>query len=109
MVESSNLDTDLLKDINEVNLSYLMLAQRLLQEDLESGMYRLGFDIDTAQTILNLSPAQIVKVSGTNSLLCSFRLRDSQLLKLLSQGEIDSVIQKAHSTILLAKNQLTKA
>ncbi|MDR4126935.1 flagellar transcriptional regulator FlhD [Alcaligenaceae bacterium LG-2] len=47
-----NVDTTVLGDIQEVNLSYLMLAQRLLRENYAAGMYRLGFDSDVADIVL---------------------------------------------------------
>ncbi|TGV06585.1 flagellar transcriptional activator FlhD, partial [Alcaligenaceae bacterium 429] len=69
----SVMENTLLSDIQEVNLSYLMLAQRLLRENFAAGMYRLGFDADVAETVLRLSPAQLVKLSASNTLLCAFR------------------------------------
>lgn len=49
-------DNTALSDIQEVNLSYLMLAQRLLRDNYAAGMYRLGFDSDVADIVLGLSP-----------------------------------------------------
>jgi flagellar transcriptional activator FlhD len=103
----SNLDTALLNDIQEVNLSYLMLAQRLLRENLATGMFRLGFDADVAETILKLSPAQIVKLASSSSVLCAFRLNDGQLLSSLTHEVLGGVLQQAHSTILLAQRHTT--
>lgn len=100
-------DTALLNDIHEVNLSYLMLAQRLLRENLAAGMFRLGFDADVAEIILNLSPAQVVKLAASSSVLCAFRLNDSQLLQSLTQEVLGGVLQQAHSTILLAQRDAT--
>lgn len=99
----SKSESAFLNDIQEVNLSYLMLAQRLLQEDLHVGMYRLGLDEDVAETILNLSPAQIVRLASSSNLLCSFRLNDYQLLHTLSQDVLGGVLQEAHTTILLTQ------
>ena len=90
-------------DIQEVNLSYLMLAQRLLRDNFASGMYRLGFDADVAEIVLNLSPAQLVKLASTNTLICGFRLNDYELLTTLGQDVLGGVLQQAHSTILLAQ------
>ncbi|MGE4370386.1 MAG: flagellar transcriptional regulator FlhD [Burkholderiaceae bacterium] len=92
-----------LNDIQEVNLSYLLLAQRLLREDIASGMYRLGFDEDVAQIILRLSPAQLVKLAGSSSLVCKFRLNDFDLLSTLTQDVLGGVLQEAHATILMAQ------
>lgn len=92
-----------LSDIQEVNLSYLMLAQRLLRDNYAAGMYRLGLDADVADILLGLSPAQLVKLASTNTLICSFRLNDYELLSTLGQDVLGGVLQQAHSTILLAQ------
>jgi flagellar transcriptional activator FlhD len=96
-------DNTALSDIQEVNLSYLMLAQRLLRDNYAAGMYRLGFDSDVADIILGLSPAQLVRLASTNTLICGFRLNDYQLLSTLGQDVLGGVLQQAHSTILMAQ------
>ncbi|WP_298017713.1 flagellar transcriptional regulator FlhD [uncultured Castellaniella sp.] len=101
----SDIDSALLDDIREVNLSYLMLAQRLLRENLAAGMFRLGFGTDVAEIILNLSPAQIVKLASSNSVLCAFRLNDAQLLNSLTHEVLGGVLQQAHSTILMSRQE----
>lgn len=95
--------TSVLNDIQEVNLTYLMLAQRLLRENFAAGMFRLGFCEDVATTVLQLSPAQIVKLANSGSLICGFRLDDYALLSTLSQDVLGGALQQAHSTILLAQ------
>ncbi|HLS43111.1 MAG TPA: flagellar transcriptional regulator FlhD [Paenalcaligenes sp.] len=102
-------DDSLLSDIQEVNLSYLMLAQRLLRENFAAGMYRLGFDADVAETVLRLSPAQLVKLSACNTLICAFRLNDYDLLSTLTQDVLGGVLQQAHSTILLSQRATAAA
>ncbi|NYT63980.1 flagellar transcriptional regulator FlhD [Alcaligenaceae bacterium] len=96
-------DNSTLSDIKEVNLSYLMLAQRLLRDNYAAGMFRLGFDTDVADIVLRLSPAQLVKLAGSSSLICGFRLNDYDLLSSLTQDVLGGVLQQAHSTILLAQ------
>ncbi|MGB3289152.1 MAG: flagellar transcriptional regulator FlhD [Burkholderiaceae bacterium] len=93
----------LLSDIQEVNLSYLMLAQRMLRENYAAGMFRLGFDSDVADIVMRLSPAQLVKLAGSSSLICKFRLNDYDLLSSLTQDVLGGVLQQAHSTILLSQ------
>ena len=39
---SATTHSDMLSEIKEVNLSYLLLAQRLLREDRAAGMFRMG-------------------------------------------------------------------
>lgn len=102
-------DNSSLGDIQEVNLSYLMLAQRLLRENYSAGMFRLGFNTDVADIVLRLSPAQLVKLAGSSSLICGFRLNDYDLLSSLTQDVLGGVLQQAHSTILLARRTTTQA
>lgn len=97
------LDNTLLSDIREVNLSYLMLAQRLLHDNFAAGAFRLGFGADVGKIVMGLSPAQVVKLSSSNSLLCQFRLNDYELLSSLTQDVLGGILQQAHSTILLAQ------
>ncbi|MFA5664327.1 flagellar transcriptional regulator FlhD [Castellaniella sp.] len=91
-----------LNDVYEINLSYLMLAQKLLGENLAAGAYRLGVGQDTAELLLGLSPAQVVRLAQSSSLVCGFRLNDAALLRSLCQGTLDGILQQAHATILLA-------
>lgn len=99
---STKETTALLQDIQEVNLSYLMLAQRLLRENLAAGMFRLGIGEDAAGILLELSPAQLVKLASSSSLVCGFRLDDYALLSSLTRDVLDGVLQQAHATILLS-------
>lgn len=92
-----------LSDIQEVNLSYLMLAQRLLRENYAAGMFRLGFNEDVAEIVMRLSPAQLVKLAGSSNLICRFRLNDYDLLSTLTQDVLGGILQQAHATILLSQ------
>ncbi|MDN5842595.1 MAG: flagellar transcriptional regulator FlhD [Alcaligenaceae bacterium] len=103
------VDASLLNDIREVNLSYLLLAQRLLRENLAAGMFRLGFDADVAETIIKLSPAQIIRLASSSSVLCAFRLNDGELLATLTHDVLGGVLQQAHSTILLSQRDTVVA
>lgn len=103
------IENSSLSDIREVNLSYLMLAQRLLRDNYAAGMFRLGFSQDVAETVLELSPAQMVKLASSSSLICRFRLDDHGLLSTLTQDVLGGVLQQAHSTILLSQQAVEQA
>lgn len=96
-------DQSLLGDIQEINLSYLMLAQRLLRDDHATGMARLGLTEDVADLILQLSPAQLVRLAGSSSVICRFRLNDYELLSTLTRDVLGGILQQAHSAILLTQ------
>ncbi|MDR6422621.1 hypothetical protein J2801_004913 [Paraburkholderia phenoliruptrix] len=60
--------SELLDSIHEINLSYLMLAQRMWLEDRSVAMFRLGLSPEVATILSNLTLAQVIKLSGrTNS------------------------------------------
>lgn len=105
----SGLNQGLLADIHEINLSYLMLAQRMLRDDYSTGMARLGFDEDVASLILQLSPAQLVRLASTGSVICRFRLNDYELLSALTRDVLGGILQQAHSAILLAQKATNTA
>ncbi|MFA5665055.1 flagellar transcriptional regulator FlhD [Castellaniella sp.] len=92
-----------LQDVYEINLSYLMLAQKLLGENLAAGTYRLGIDQETARVLLGLSPAQVVRLAHSNALVCGFRLDDAEVLQTLCSSTLGGILQQAHTAIRLAE------
>lgn len=94
--------SDMLNEIREVNLSYLLLAQRLLREDKPMGMFRMGISDQLADVIANLSLAQTVKLAASSQVLCRFRFDDHAVLSTLADKAKTSAIAQAHSAILMA-------
>jgi len=105
----SQKSRSVLEDIQEVNLSYLLLAQRLLRENLAQGMFRLGLREDVAERILNLSPAQTIKLAASSTLICGFRLNQAQCLNALTQDSLGGILQQAHAAILLTQQEPCEA
>jgi flagellar transcriptional activator FlhD len=94
----------ILAEIREANLSYLMLAQSLIRGDREQALYRLGVSEDTAAIIGTLTPAQMMKIAQSNTLLCRFRMDDDLVWGLLTnhgKAANDSV-SRLHASILMA-------
>lgn len=93
-------NTDLSREIKELNLSYLMLAQQMLQADREGAMLKLGIGEDVVKMIEELSPGQILRMASSDMLLARFRFDDTMLLNLLANHERDSAASRIHATIL---------
>jgi flagellar transcriptional activator FlhD len=94
----------ILAEIREANLSYLMLAQSLIRGDREQALYRLGVSEETAAIIGTLTPAQMMKIAQSNTLLCRFRMDDDLVWGLLTnhgKAANDSV-SRLHASILMA-------
>lgn len=93
---------DISNEIRELNLSYLMLAQQMLQADRPTAMFKLGVGEDIADIISNLSPAQILRMASNDMLLCTFRFDDALLLNLLGNHGQENAAARIHATILAA-------
>jgi len=93
----------LVDEIREVNLSYLLLAQRLLNEDRAAALFRLGFSQEVADIISGLTLAQTVKLASSSALLCRFRFDEATLLSALNHNALGGSVQRVHTAVLLAR------
>jgi flagellar transcriptional activator FlhD len=94
--------TDTYNEIKEVNLAYLILAQSMVRSDRESAIFRLGISEEIADVVERLTPGQVLKMAGSDMLLCSFRFEDTLLLDLLGNHERDRGVGHIHAAILAA-------
>ena len=95
----------ILAEIREANLSYMMLAQSLIRTDREQALFRLGINEDTAQLIGMLTAAQMMKIATGNTLLCRFRMDDDLVWNLLTshgKGAANDGVARLHASILMA-------
>ncbi|WP_250520456.1 MULTISPECIES: flagellar transcriptional regulator FlhD [unclassified Caballeronia] len=97
MNSSESLDS-----IREINLSYVILAQRMLLEDKSVAMFRLGLSPEIAMILASLTPAQTIKLCSSNQLLCAFRFNDHSLLSALTQPATHVDVGATHAAILVA-------
>ncbi|MFL9869634.1 flagellar transcriptional regulator FlhD [Paraburkholderia fungorum] len=75
--------------IREMNLSYLLLIQRLLVEDKASGMISLGVSSEVADVLVALSLKEITRLASVPQMLCSFRFNDHTVLSALTQSQVE--------------------
>jgi flagellar transcriptional activator FlhD len=96
-------------DIRDVNLAYLLLAQRLVRDDRATAMIRLGLAGEMADLVANLSLTQVVKLAASSFLLCRFRLGDHAGLRALTEEKKELPLKQAHASILLSSQTLEAA
>jgi len=103
-----NEEERLLADIRDANLSYLILAQRLLRADRVQALYRLGIPEEVAALVETLSPSQMIRIASGNTLMCRFRFDEEMIWSLLAdhgagrtQGESGNA-SRLHASILMA-------
>ena len=96
----------LLAEIREANLTYLMLAQSLIRTDKPAALFRLGLTEEAADLLAALSPSQVMKLASGNMLLCRFRVDDDIVWNLLTNhtaAKVDNdATTKLHASILMA-------
>jgi flagellar transcriptional activator FlhD len=95
----------ILAEIREANLSYLMLAQTLIRSDREQALFRLGISEDNASLLVTLTPAQMMKIAAGNTLLCRFRMDDDMVWSLLTshgRSAANEGVSRLHASILMA-------
>ncbi|WP_338848633.1 flagellar transcriptional regulator FlhD [Massilia sp. W12] len=93
---------DMMAEIRDANLSYLMLAQQMIRADKASAIFRLGISKDIAELIEGMSNAQILKLAGSNMMLARFRFDDSAILMMLTNYNKDRTLAQSHAAILMA-------
>ena len=95
----------ILSEIREANLSYLMLAQSLIRADREQALFRLGISEETAAVIEVLSPSQMMMIASGNTLLCRMRVDDELVWSLLTnhgKSAANDGVSRLHASILMA-------
>lgn len=94
--------SDYTDEIRELNLAYLMLAQKMLREDRETAMFRLGVGDAVADLLIGLSAARLVRMAGCQMLLPAFRFDDAMLASLLAGEGRDAASSSIHAAIVAA-------
>jgi len=95
-------NSQLLDEIREANLTYLLLAQRMIKDDKAAALFRLGINKEAADLIGALTPAQLLKIAGGNMLLCRFRFDNRVLGEMLSGYVKDKIMASSHAAVLMA-------
>ena len=103
--DSSSPNGEISKEIGDINLAYMLLAQKLAKQDSAAAMYRLGVSRELAELLANMSIGQIVKLAASNFLICGFRLHDHPAFIALGE-EKESMLQQAHMSILMSARKI---
>ncbi len=93
---------DMMAEIRDANLSYLMLAQQMIRSDKAAAIFRLGISDEIADLIGSLNNSQILKLAGTNMMVARFRFDDGAILGMLTNYNKDRVLAHSHAAILMA-------
>ncbi|MDN3524860.1 flagellar transcriptional regulator FlhD [Halomonas sabkhae] len=96
-----------LDEIREMNLAYLLLAQRLLNADREEAMFRLKVDDVMADFLASLGAQQLSKLANTNQLLCCLGHAGVEPLRQVVDNPREQGLSHFHSSLLMASRPLS--
>lgn len=92
--------------IRDMNLSYLLLAQRLIQEDRVTAGFRLGLNESTIDILKALTLPQLIKLSSTGQLICRLRIDNEMVIDCLTKDSRIEALQRIHTGIILSTDLL---
>jgi len=95
-------ELEMMAEIKDANLNYLMLAQQLIRSDKATAIFRLGISKDIADLLEGLSNLQLLKLSSSNMMLARFRFDDSAILGMLTNYTKDRSQAHLHAAVLMA-------
>lgn len=105
--EEDEMNTnDMMAEIRDANLSYLMLAQQMIRSDRATAIFRLGISQSIADLLASLSNPQLLKLASSNMMLARFRFEDSTILGMLTSYSKERSLAQSHAAILMAGQQV---
>lgn len=93
---------DLLSEIQDINLSYLMLAQRLLKEDYATARFRLKLDDSMADVLTSASTKQLGQLARTNQFLFRICFESAEQMARLLGKKREQGLTQTHASLLMA-------
>lgn len=98
--------SDLVGEIKDLNLAYLMLVQRLMRQNEPEALLRLGIRKEVGKALVALTPAQLLGMARSSMVLCRFRLDNDALLEALAGIRPRHELCVMHTDIVLAAQAL---
>ncbi|ASK34783.1 flagellar transcriptional regulator FlhD [Alloalcanivorax mobilis] len=97
------MDADtVLDEIQDINLTYLLLAQRMLKEDFATALFRLKIDPAMAEVLTSLSARQLGQLSRTNQLLFRLCFDNAEQVKKVTHNRREQGLGQTHAALLMA-------
>jgi flagellar transcriptional activator FlhD len=91
-----------LEDIQDLNLSYLLLAQNLLRKDREVAIFRLKLSENMANLLTTLSSKQMTQLARVNQLICRPVFEETDHLSKVLGNSRELGMVEIHSALLMA-------
>jgi len=97
---------DGLQKIYAFNLSYLLLARQLIQQDVETANFYLGIDKEQMTPLKTLPLPAMVRMASMDQLICQLRFDNETIIRLLTRNSRLEALQGIHAGIILSTGLL---
>lgn len=98
----------LTEEIQELNMVFLMLAQRLINEDRYAAIAQMDIDDEQCDAIERLSISNIFTLSKHNQFLFSFNLSPDEIARAVTMGRGSSAMTNAAHLSMALLNKSAK-
>jgi len=88
-------------ELQELNLSYLLLVQKMLIEDREATIFRLKLSEDMANVLSGLSIREMTWLASQGQFLLCPNLGEAEQLQAILQNKRDTGLQQTHLAMLV--------
>lgn len=106
-IKGSGVKSDeILAEIRDANLSYLMLAREMIRADRDSAIFRLGLPGKLVDVLDKLSSAQVIRLASGNMMLARLRFDDEAIIELLARQGREISLANTHAALLMAAQPL---
>lgn len=95
-----------LKNIHNINLSYLLLAQRLIRDDRLAAGFQLSLNDHTIEILKDLSLPQLIKLASIGQVICRLRVDNEAVIDCLTKDSRIDALQRIHTGIILSTELL---
>ena len=93
---------EILSEIRDANLNYLMLAREMIRDDRASAIFRLGLPDKLIDVLDKLSSAQVIRLASGNMMLARLRFDDEAIIDILTHHGREISLSSTHAALLMA-------
>ncbi len=90
----------LLGDLRDLNLNFLLLAQKMINECQVTAKAQLGISDQVATLLGAMSASDLMRLASTSLSLCTLRFEDPKLWELATDRDTDPRLTALHASIL---------
>lgn len=97
---------DRLQKIYAFNLSYLLLAQHLIEQDAATAGFYLGINDGLISLLKTLPLSEVLRMASVDQLICQLRFDNESIVEVLTRHSRLEALQSIHTSIVLSTGLL---